>query len=39
MAAWKMAASYPPDGGILEWTEETIERLDREARERFVVVG
>jgi len=28
----------PTRWGILEWTEETIERLDREARERFVVV-
>lgn len=24
---------------VLEWTEETIERLDREARERFIVHG
>jgi hypothetical protein len=29
----------PTRWGILEWTEETIGRLDREARERFVVVG
>ena len=29
----------PTRWGILEWTEETIERLDREGRERFAVVG
>lgn len=29
----------PTRWGVLEWTEETIERLDREGRERFAVVG
>lgn len=24
---------------VLEWTEDTIDRLDREAREKFAVVG
>jgi len=28
----------PTRWGILEWTEETIQRIDRDARERFVVV-
>jgi|GEM_PF-4081213 len=27
----------PTRWGVLEWTEETIERLDREGRERFEV--
>lgn len=27
----------PTRWGVLEWTEQTIERLDRDARERFVV--
>lgn len=29
----------PTRWGVLEWTEETIERLDRDARQRYVVVG
>jgi hypothetical protein len=29
----------PTRWGVLEWTEETIERFDRDARARYVVIS